>query len=323
MSRQKKGIAEYGYTFFEVITALAFKFFSDRKIEIAVLETGLGGRLDATNVVRPEISLITSIALEHTEILGKTVSQIAFEKGGIIKGGVPVISAVEDRKALQVLKDICSHKKSLFVDIHSRSKWKVKDMTPKGMRFDLKTDTNRYEDLRLNLIGEHQVQNAVVAVNAIELLREKGWNVTPKDIYGGLERVSWRGRFQILPGRPLVILDVAHNPDGIDVLLNTFDYLFGTRKVIFVFGVLRDKNCKEMLRMLSKKAKWLILTKPDYHRAQDLDELEVEADELGIPHKSIAKVKDAYSFGLKVASKTDILCVTGSHFTVGEVLEGS
>ena len=321
VNEHKKAIDNKGYTFFEVVTALALDYFSKEKIDIAVLETGLGGRLDATNVAVPEVSIITDIGLEHTDILGKTISKIAFEKGGIIKKGVPVVWGVKNKKAVEVLKGICGKKGTGFVDVHKENSWKMKDMDLKGMSFDLKTKLNQYRNLKINLIGEHQIQNAVVALSAIEVLKQKGWKISQKKIYQGLNKVDWRARFEIFRKNPLVVLDVAHNPDGVGVLVDTFTYLFGKKKIIFIFGVLEDKDYKGMLKILSSKAKFLILTKPDYRRAQKLDNLEKEATKLEIPHKSIPKVKDACLFGFKMASKEDILCITGSHFTVGEFLQ--
>ena len=321
VNQQKSKIDKNGYTFFEVITALAFDYFAKKKIDIAVLETGLGGRLDATNVVMPEVSIITDIGLEHTDILGKTICQIAFEKGGIVKKGVPIVSGVKDKKAVKVLKNICNKKGADFIDIHKENNWKIKNMDLKGMRFDLKTKSNQYKNLKINLIGEHQVQNAVVALSAIEILKQKGWKISQKNIYQSLNKVNWRARFEIFGKNPLVILDVAHNPDGIGVLIDTFTRLFGKKKIIFIFGVLEDKDYKGMLKALSSKAKFLILTKPDYGRAQSLDKLDKEATKLEIPHKSIPKVRDACIFGFKMASKKDVLCITGSHFTIGEFLQ--
>jgi dihydrofolate synthase / folylpolyglutamate synthase len=321
VNRYKNEIDRNKYTFFEVITALAFDYFSKEKIDIAVLETGLGGRLDATNVVMPEVSIITNIGLEHTDILGKTVSQITFEKGGIIKKDVPVISGVPNKEAMKVLKDICNKRGASLLDVNKISKWKIKDMDLRGTCFDLRTYSNQYKDLKINLIGEHQVRNAAVAICAAELLSQKGWKISKQDIYEGPKKVNWRARFEVFRKNPLVILDVAHNPEGISVLVDTFSCLFKNRKIIFVFGVLDDKDYEKMLKKLSEKAKLLILTEPNYYRAQKLEKLEKEANRLKMQYKSISKVKDACLYAFKTASKKDILCITGSHFTVGEFLE--
>jgi len=321
INRYKNEIDKNKYTFFEVITTLAFDYFSRKKVDIAILETGLGGRLDATNVVTPLVSIITSISLEHTDILGKTIFKIAFEKGGVIKKDVPVISGVQNKEATRVLRDICNKRGASLLDVNKIGKWKIKDMDLRGTCFDLVTTLNQYKDLKINLIGEHQVQNAAVAICAAELLNQKGWKISKQDIYEGLKKVNWRARFEVFQKNPLVILDVAHNPEGISVLIDTFSCLFKNRKIIFVFGVLDDKDYKEMLKKLSEKVKLLILTEPNYYRAQKLEKLEKEANRLKIQYKSIPKVKDACLYGLKAASKKDILCITGSHFTVGEFPE--
>jgi dihydrofolate synthase/folylpolyglutamate synthase len=360
----KDEITKNGYTFFEVTTALAFSYFANKKVDIAVLETGMGGRLDATNIANPLISIITNISLEHTDHLGTTLPQIAFEKAGIIKNKVPTLTAVDDPGVLQVIEDVCAEKKSSLSlvnmkprefatinlvpphpyplppgergQLRSKDKcvrigknWagyslaggdmKIHQFSPDRTIFDF----GEYRNLELNLGGRHQVTNACLAISAVEKLKELGWKIESKTVKQSLNRVNWRGRLEIFKKNPLTLLDVAHNPAGIKTLVDVLDEFFPKKKIIFIFGVMADKNYPSMLKEICRKAKFIVLTKPDYKRAADPELLEKVVLEENKPYKIIPKVKQAYIFALKNAKSGDVICITGSHFTVGEFLSES
>jgi len=309
-------IEKNGYTFFEVITALAFSYFADKKIDIAVLETGLGGRLDSTNIVTPLISIITNISLEHTEHLGTTLPQIAFEKAGIVKNGVPTITAVDDSGALHVIKNVCAERKSLLLVINKNSSVKIHRLSLDQTVFDF----GSYKNLKLNLGGRHQIKNACLAISAIEKLKETGWKIKTKAVRDGLKNVNWRGRLQIFRKEPLTLLDVAHNPAGIKTLIEALEEFFPGKKMIFIFGVMADKDYPSMLKEICRKAKFILLTKPDYERAADPELLEKVVIEQNTPYEILPQIRQAYIFALKNAKSEDVICITGSHFTVGEFL---
>ena len=190
----KEEIDKEGYTFFEVTTALAFSCFAKNKVDIAVLETGMGGRLDATNIVTPLISIITNISLEHTEHLGTTLPQIAFEKAGITKNKVPTITSVDEPEILQIIKNVCAERKSPLSVVN-------KDLNIKIYRFSIDQtvfDFGRYKNLKLNLSGKHQVTNAGLAIFAIEKLKEMGWKIKTKTVRNGLKDVNWRDRKSVV-----------------------------------------------------------------------------------------------------------------------------
>jgi dihydrofolate synthase/folylpolyglutamate synthase len=312
----KDEIDKNGYTFFEVTTALAFYYFANKNIDIAVLETGMGGRLDATNVVTPLISIITNISLEHTEHLGTTLPQIAFEKAGIIKKGAPTITAIDDPEILQVIKNVCAERESSLFVINKDSSVKVHPLSIDHTEFDF----DPYKNIKLNLIGRHQVTNASSAILAVEKLKEMGWNIKTKAVRNGLKDVNWRGRLEVFRRNPLTLLDVAHNPGGTKILIDALEEFFPKKQIIFIFGVMADKDYPAMLKEICRKAKFVLLTKPDYKRAADPGLLEEVVIKQNTPYEILPQVKQAYIFALKNARSEDVICITGSHFTVGEFL---
>jgi dihydrofolate synthase/folylpolyglutamate synthase len=312
-----------------VTTALAFCYFASKKVDIAVLETGMGGRLDSTNVVPPLISVITSIDLEHTNHLGKTLPQIAFEKAGIIKNGVPTITSAEDQEVLEVIRDVCVKRKSpLHLALGDSSESHVQGEPVGGGNARIHQlsldrtlfDFGEYKDLELNLSGRHQVANACLAISAVEKLKEMGWKIESKAIREGLKNVNWRGRLEIFRRDPLTLVDVAHNPAGTKALVDALEEFLPGKKLIFIFGVMSDKDYASMLKEICSKAKFIVLTKPDYRRAADPELLEKVVLEQDKPYEIIPHVKQAYIFSLKNAKTGDVICITGSHFTVGEFL---
>ncbi|MGB2696447.1 MAG: folylpolyglutamate synthase/dihydrofolate synthase family protein [Candidatus Zixiibacteriota bacterium] len=320
VSDLKEKIEKNRYTFFEVTTALAFSYFAQKGVDIAVVETGLGGRLDSTNVLSPQLAIITTLSLDHTKILGKTLKKIAFEKAGVIKENVPTIVETDKKEAIDVIRSICRKKKSEFLQVNRHCQWKIKGKNLQGTSFLLNSNSKQYKNLKIGMPGEHQVNNAATAILALEELRKKGWKITDRSIRVGLKNVDWRARFEIFRKKPLVILDVAHNPEGIRTLLKTMDELIPDKKTVFIFGVMADKDYPRMLKQISKKTELILLTRPDYHRSATLKDLEKAIKKVHVEFKLFEKIKDAYLYALKTTSPSDTICITGSHFTVGEFL---
>jgi dihydrofolate synthase/folylpolyglutamate synthase len=320
ISGLKKQIEKNKYTFFETTTALAFNYFAQKNVDIAVVETGLGGRLDSTNVLSPQLTIITTLSLDHTKTLGKTLKQIAFEKAGVIKENVPTIVETDKKEALDVIRSICRKKKSEFLQVKRHSKWKIKGKNLQATSFLLSSNSREYRNLKIRMPGEHQVNNAATAILALEELKKKGWKISDHHIREGLKNVDWRARFEIFRKKPMVILDVAHNPEGIRTLIKTMDELIPHKKTIFIFGVMADKDYAQMLKQISKKAELIFLTRPNYHRSATLKELEKAVKKNKQEFKLFEKIKDAYFYALKTTSPSDAICITGSHFTVGEFL---
>jgi dihydrofolate synthase / folylpolyglutamate synthase len=230
-------------TVFEVLTALAFWYFAKKKVDYAIVEVGMGGRLDATSVITPLVSVITNIDLEHTAVLGKTLAKIAAEKSAIIKPGVPVVTAETKSEALRVMKDQADKNKSLLVQVSSQG-----------------------EGFKTGLLGKHQKVNAACAVAAVRLAGIKVDNPT---VVAGLKKVEWPGRFQVVKKRPLTILDGAHNPAGARVLTATLEQQFPGEKFTFIIGVQKDKDVAAMLTEFKKVAKEIIITRSSNKAAAD------------------------------------------------------
>ncbi len=320
VSDLKEEVLKKKYTFFEVTTALAFSYFAEKKIDLAVVETGLGGRLDSTNILKPQVAVITNIGLEHTDRLGRTLQEIAREKGGIIKNNVPTVTSIEREKPFKVIESLCRQKKSELYSVFKDTKWQIEESSIEGTRFELETSTDTYSGMRLNLAGEHQLRNAACAILALEALGRQGFKIDKQAILSGLSRVDWPGRLEIYSKEPLVILDVAHNPDGISNLVSALKKLLPGKNIYFVFGVMEDKNYRKMLQILSQASKEIILTQPSYSRSARLESLMGTVQKLGLKCDAIPGVKKAYQHTLEKLKDADVLCITGSHFTVGEFL---
>ncbi len=299
-------------TFFEVTTAIAFKYFSQRKVDYAVVEVGLGGRLDATNVILPEVSVITNIGLEHTDILGKTIGSIAKEKGGIIKQGIPVVTAERKREALDVLEGICREKSSKLIPLKKDASIKKLKCDLSGCVFNLKTQERSYSRLEVPLLGEHQIENAALSVLAAEQLR-----IDERHIRSGLQKVKWPGRLEILQRKPLLVMDSAHNPPAMRVLRNSLK-LFNYDKLILVIGVMKDKAIGDMLEEIAPAADYIIINKPNLERTAQPEVIMKEAKKYGKLIKIVEDVKASVKYAKSIAGKRDMVLVTGSIYMLSE-----
>jgi dihydrofolate synthase/folylpolyglutamate synthase len=224
-------------TYFEFLTAVAFEYFKNQKIDIAILEAGLGGRLDATNVCKPLVSVITNIAFDHTAYLGNTLESITREKAGIIKQNGICVTAAKQKKVLDILENVCLRRRAKLYLLGSDIKIKKqKDglLTYQGLYRNIK-------NLKIPLVGEHQLSNAALALAAIELCGEKGFHIDDQAIHAGLKNTRWEARLEILQSHPLFLLDGAHNPAGIEVLCRSLKNDFSYRRLILIFGALADK----------------------------------------------------------------------------------
>ena len=310
-------------TFFEATTAIAFKYFADAKIDIGIIETGLGGRLDATNVLVPEASIITSIGKDHTEHLGNSLQKIAFEKGGIIKRNIACISGVRPRSALQELKRISKLRNSRLIDVHRTTSVKASIEKGETQVFTIETQKNSYRNLRLAVRGEFQVQNARLAIAALEQLSGKGFTISPASIRKGfreLRRLTGiRGRFESLHLNPTIILDVGHNPDGISALVGELRRHRFSR-LLLVFGVMKDKNYELMIRYLSELKPVVFAVQPQIDRAL-FPEIIAESFQR---KNCLAQAYHPLAYGVRLAmqrqEKNDLLLVCGSHYVAGEAL---
>jgi len=303
-------------TFFEFTTAMAFQLFGQEQTDLAILEVGMGGRLDATNLVNPLVSIITNISLEHQEYLGQTLLEIAGEKAGIIKEGVPLVSAAAQSDVLELFSRICREKESPFYllgrDFHL--KHGQKGMTYLGMEKTL-------EGFEIGLAGEHQEQNCATALCVLELLDKAGYSWNEKALVEGLKNTSWPGRFQKIPGRPLLILDGAHNPDAARALVKTIKNLFGHKKVVMVLGIMKDKDIKSLIPAFLDGVHEAVLSRPVYARSSEPQELARAAVNHPVPFTVCTPLIQAIELARHKAGPDGVVVISGSLFTVGEAME--
>jgi dihydrofolate synthase / folylpolyglutamate synthase len=306
-------------TAFEASTALAFLAFARTPVDIGIIEVGLGGRLDATNVIKPLISVIASISLDHTSILGETLDAIAREKGGIIKEGRPVVAADLEPVAAGVIEEIARDRNSRLI-LGGRD-WRVhgstRDFTVEGPR-------GIDRELAFGLAGKHQIENAGLAVTAVHELAERGYDISPEALHDGLRHVRWPGRFETVSRDPLVVVDGAHNVDSVARLVETLHDEFPDRRVSFVVGIARDKDIQGMLATLTPAAHRLIATASRSPRAAAPERLIEIARELSpsLETGAAGSVAEALrTLASAVDAEREIICVTGSLYAVAEARE--
>ena len=306
-------------TTFELTTAAAFLYFAQEKVDIAVIEVGLGGRLDATNVVDPLVSVITSLSLDHMNVLGDTLEKIAGEKGGIIKPGRPVVVAHQKPEAAAVLKKIAKERQAPILFTDNTYFASVTQHSLAGQEFEIRkaVENNgraRASRFSLPLLGEHQVQNALTAYATLKVLREAGLKISNSDIANGFATVSWPGRFEILQNDPLVVIDSAHNLDSADKLAQTIrDYLPG-RAVELVFGASEDKDVTGMLAALVPVIKSIMVTQSVHPRSYDAAQLGDVAQKFGLPVAVNPQLETALDQAYASLEMEGVLVITGSIF---------
>ena len=303
---------------FEVWTAMAMCYFKQRNCDIVVLEVGLGGRLDSTNVIpAPEVAVITNLGLEHTEYLGDTIEKIAFEKAGIIKPGCDVVLYGQGEEATGVVRAKCEECGcKLHITDESVQKLHESGLTGQTLSY------RHRENLRLRLIGTYQYRNAAVALDAIDVLKARGFNIPEEAVYEGFAKVVWPGRFEVLREEPLVIVDGAHNPNGVEELAKCLNTYLPGKKVTFMMGVMADKDYVSMLDEILPMAKNFVTVRPESDRALASADLKHEIEtRLRIPAIDGGSVKDGVKAALAQADKDDVIVIFGSLYQVGEVHE--
>ena len=309
-------------SFFEIYTALAFSYFADNAVDFAVIEVGLGGRLDATNVVDPLVSVITPISLEHTAILGDTHEAIAKEKAEIIKPNRPVVLAPQIPEAQAVFEDVAADRDAPIDAVGRDIHLKRKDWNISGQTFDLTTQSAFYPDLFLPLLGEHQAFNAVTAVASIERIRKEGYTVPRTSIYDGLREVRWPGRMQVVGRSPVILLDGAHSPTSAEALCKAIREIFRYRRLILVVGLMRDKDLQAIGQVLCPFAAEIITTQAfDNPRVIPAEEIAQAWLETGANFHVCPSVREAIPLAQSIATPSDLICIAGSIYIVGEAMK--
>jgi dihydrofolate synthase/folylpolyglutamate synthase len=312
--------AAYGYlTTFEILTAAVFAYFKKNKVDFQVLEVGLGGRLDATNIARGDVCVITSISLDHTEVLGNTVAKIAAEKAGIIKPGCTVVNFPQVDEAAEVIEQICRQQGARLIQVGEDLTWRriggdlsQQSLTVKGL-------VSEY-NLAIPLIGDHQLENATAAVAALEALVGLGTGIPREAIIQGLRQVNWHGRLQILRQQPMVVVDGAHNAYSMKKLVEAITKYFKYQRCFVIFGTSCDKDVPGMVRELVSLKSDIIVTSSTHPRAAAVPVIIAEFSKQGKEVKIAGNVSEAISQALALAEKTDLVLITGSLFIVAEAI---
>ncbi len=317
-------------TFFEVCTAMAFLAFAEDGADVSIIEAGLGGRLDATNVLTPTVSVITTLGIDHSAILGDTLSQVAGEKAGIIKPGVPVVSAAQEPEGAAVIEETAaSRSASLHVAAPFEAAGKITPVRPEDVppgeaprltqpaRGSFAGETI---EVALPLLGEHQLINAGVATTACELLAAAGVSITAQAVVRGLESVSWRARVELVEARPWLVLDCAHNRESARALMQALRRHLEFERLIVVLGLSHDKEAEAIAEELAE-AEHVIVTRVDTPRAMPTDELRERTEGYWRSLEVVATPPQALAHAREMAGERDLICVTGSVYLAGELMQ--
>lgn len=305
-------------TTFEITTALGFMAFAKFGVDAAVLEVGLGGRLDATNVVTPKVSVITSLSYDHMAVLGNTLALIAGEKAGIVKDGVPVVSAPQKDEALEVLLRVAKSKNCEFTLVGKDVTFEfVESSLDDGQVLTVHCLPSTVH-LRIPLLGSHQIENAATAYTA---LKASGIAITDEDIQKGFSQVQWRARFEIARLDPPLIFDSAHNQDSFEKLFETLETYFPGKMVYLIFGASEDKNIPGMFAAMKPKIQKLIITRADHPRALSVEHIQGLAEQAGVESEAVVPVREALKRALELSSNDgSIVLSSGSMFVTAEVM---
>ncbi|MFQ6043463.1 MAG: bifunctional folylpolyglutamate synthase/dihydrofolate synthase [Candidatus Poribacteria bacterium] len=309
-------------SFFEIYTAIGFLFFELEKVDFLVLEVGLGGRLDATNVVKPLVSVITQISLEHTNLLGDNLASIAVEKAGIIKKNGLVISSPQEPEVMEVIEKSCAEKNARLFKVGEDISFERLDAGQSGQYFTLKSRRAEYSRCFMPLLGKHQLINAATAVGAVELLRLHGYIIPEEQVKIGLEQTSWPARMQIIGRQPTILLDVAHSPQSAKLLRESICETFTYDRLILIVGISADKDIKGIGAELCPIADIAILTKAS-NNPRAADPARIKQEWKGFDATLVIKdtVEAALDYAHSIAEKDDLICITGSFYPLGEAMK--
>ncbi|KNF07664.1 folylpolyglutamate synthase FolC [Gottschalkia purinilytica] len=307
-------------TEFEIVTAIAMEYYREKKVDFVVLEVGLGGRYDSTNVIDSSIaSVITPIALDHTDILGDTIDKIAYEKAGIIKENGFVISYPQKPEAEEVIENVVKEKSAELIKVPVDN-LNIKEINEFGSKFDFKYNNYEFKDLQIGLIGQHQAYNASTAITTVLGLKDKGIiNITEDSIRQGLEITKWSGRLELLKRTPRFLIDGAHNMQGIEALKKTLKEIFNYDRLILGLGILADKDVESMIEELAPIGDVVIVTEPNIFRAMTAEELGERISKYNENCIVEKDIKSAIEKAYEIANENDLIVFSGSLYLIGDV----
>lgn len=307
-------------TLFEFLTAICFHYFAEESADILILEVGLGGLCDATNIIEnPLLCCIMSIGFDHMEFLGNTIEEIAIQKAGIIKQNTPVVLYHQKSAVYHSIADICRQKHCTLYDLQNNVKTKIILQNLEKTIFSISTKYFEYKAVELSLLGEYQIQNCIAVLLACHALNQHGFSLTEQSILKGIQNTNWQCRMEIIQRSPIVILDGAHNADGIHMLCRSIKKYFKHKKITLLLGVLSDKQYQKMVQEILPIVDTVVLTEPISNRKLNINELEKTMLHF---HKKIYKnahVIEAYHTALSVTAKKDAIICCGSLYMIGEL----
>lgn len=319
VNRMKNSVLENKCTFFETTTAMAFDYFAKEKVDVAIIETGLGGTFDSTNVIKPELSLITNIGFDHKEILGETLAKIAQEKAGIIKNKVPVITSNTEKEILDVLQKVAIEKNSELINSEKSSEIKIVKNEFHKLEMNFSIGNKKINKIKFPFLGNHQLTNAKLAITAGFFLTRKFKKISNETIKNGIQNTIWLGRFTQIEQEPKLILDVAHNPDGMKFFVETLKKHFPNSKAFCVIGMASNKDIQTCFNILEGHFEKFICVTPNVSKVLEAKQLAKFAPKNTISSTTVSEgIKLAKNFATE---NNDLICIIGSHFTVGEALQ--
>lgn len=315
-------VIEEGYnhpTEFEIITVLMFLYFATEEVDFAVVEVGLGGRLDSTNVITPILSVITSISFDHTNLLGNTLEEIAAEKAGIIKSCIPTVIYPQEEVAEIVISSKCQELDSKLYKINKEDAKLINIIKEDKIYQQVKVKLDDEYDVKLPLLGEHQILNLAVALKALEVIKDKAPKLNRESIVKSLATVRWNGRLEIMSNSPYVVIDGAHNIQGITQLDKNIKKYFEYKDMYLILGILADKDVEDMVKVITPKAKKVFTVTPNSMRAETAEELMNEVKKYNESCEAYNDYKNAFEDALKLCKKDDLLLISGSLYMIGEM----
>lgn len=310
------GQADAGVTEFELLTALAFQYFKDSQIDIAVVETGLGGLYDSTNVIVPLLSVITGVDYDHQSYLGNSLEEIALNKAGIIKAGVPVVVGDMDIRAGRVIKDKACQEQAMLYHASACQAERISSSFTSGQVLNINCNDIYIEGVKFSLLGDFQLRNLAAAITALVVLKQQGYNVTGEHIARVLPGLKHPGRMELIRNNPPIILDVAHNPQAARSLAGSLDHLFPNRQRVMVCGILDDKNSRVILQELGRNCRVCVVTRPDSERASKWQQVAEEWQTL-YPEKElrvVENIEEAVNIGFDSLKAGEYLLLAGSFY---------
>ena len=316
MMREKieKADIPRSFTFFDFTTAMAFFYFAESEVDLAIIEVGLGGRLDSTNIVFPVVTVITNVSYEHRDVLGETLREIGREKAGIIKASTPLVTGVTQQEVLDEIEKCCREKK---VPVYKLGRdFVIERQGGRYFRFDGRHWT--LSGLQVTLMGQHQIENAAMALGALETMGERDIPVSHKSVIQGLQKVTWPGRLEVLRKKPWVILDGAHNPAGAQALKEALVRNFSYDRCYLLLGIMKDKEVEDIVSILAPLADETVLCRPRQDRSAPPERLLGALEAVRGKGRIIPDVAEALDALLSVAGSHDLICVAGSFTTIGE-----